>query len=163
MGVLLYKYQKTRCCILLREGLTREFSLPWKSLCDRGSPWTHNTAASAFLVLVCQERANMLSLAWIWHSRTSRESGMKPTCSLGLTVKLPTIGFMQATYWQPRISLSIIFCRSYLRDRKQNLKSKDKMTKQGAPSLWRVSSQTPYLYDRSAILTFLVLSRTSKS
>lgn len=36
------------------------------------------------------------------------------TCSLGLIVKLPAVGFMQATYCVLWISFKLSFCRSYL-------------------------------------------------
>lgn len=38
---------------------------------------------------------------------------LKCLCSLVLIVKLPAVGFIQATYWTLLISLSVIFCRSY--------------------------------------------------
>lgn len=38
------------------------------------------------------------------------------TCSLGLTEKLPAVGFIQVMYWQLWISFSTSLCLSYLQD-----------------------------------------------
>lgn len=38
----------------------------------------------------------------------------KCRCILGVMLKLPAVGFMAAAYWQFWISLSRIFCLSYL-------------------------------------------------
>lgn len=40
-------------------------------------------------------------------------SVVKWRCRRGLTAKLPAVGFMAATYWQPRIVLGVSLARSY--------------------------------------------------
>ena len=45
----------------------------------------------------------------------------KHTCSLGLILKLPAVGFIQATYWVLCISFRVSFCLSYLHEMEEGL------------------------------------------
>lgn len=115
-----------------------EFIMAWVGLeLITSLPQPPTPSPSDDISRVCQHSQHDLQF-WIWHTMALERVACKPTCSLGSTVKLPAMGFMQATYWQLRISLSITLCRSYLRDRKQNLRSKNEMTKQGATSSRRI-------------------------